>query len=324
MRVGVIGVGAHAVNAMLPSLPVAGLTLAATCARHLDRAQAVASRFGAPAAFHDVERMLDEVELDGVVIIVPPDQFRSVMEPCIRRGVPVFTEKPAANDRAEAEELAALAAGAGVPVVVGYMKRFAAAYRLAREITTRPEFGRLTMGSFTWTMGPFSPRMSMRDWLFENPVHHFDLARFFFGDLGEIQVLASQGTEYTVVVGARAESDALVNLRLCTTGSWSQRNEAVEIFGEGNTVFVDNLDTCTWRPPERPEQVWRPNYTVPVAENMTGATMGFVPELVHFREVVTENLPCESDIASAAATLALTDRIAEQALGPALRQLGFL
>jgi hypothetical protein len=57
---------------------------------------------------------------------------------------------------------------------------------------------------------------------------------------------------------------------------------------------------------------------------MTGATMGFVPELVHFREVVTEHAASESDIASAAATLALTDRIAEQALGPALRQLGFL
>jgi len=105
----------------------------------------------------------------------------------------------------------------------------------------------------------------------------------------------------------------LVNIRANTTGSWKQHNEAVEIFGEGHSLFVDNIDTCTWRPPARPEHTRRPNYTVPVAPNMTSATMGFGPELEHFRRVVTEGSPNESDIASAAATLALTSQIAEQA-----------
>jgi hypothetical protein len=59
--------------------------------------------------------------------------------------------------------------------------------------------------------------------------------------------------------------------------------------------------------------VWRPNYTVPLAANMTGATMGFVPELEHFRLVVEEGVSCRSDMASAAATLELTTTIAELA-----------
>jgi myo-inositol 2-dehydrogenase / D-chiro-inositol 1-dehydrogenase len=317
MRVGAVGVGAHAANAILPNLPVAGLTLAATCSRHLDRAQAAAARFGAQLAFDDVDRMLDEVELDGVVVVVPVDQFAPVIRACIARGVPVFTEKPAANDAAEAQQLANEAAAAGVPIVVGYMKRFAGAYRQARELAAQPEFGALTMGSFTWSMGPFADRFSLRDWLFENPVHHFDLARFFFGELGDLHVLNRAGTEYAVAILARSESGALVNLRINTTGSWAQQNEAVEIFGEGHSLFVDNIDTCIWRPPERPERVWRPNYTVPVAENMTGSTMGFLPELAHFREIVTEGAPNESDLASAAATLRLTSEIAERVLNDA-------
>jgi predicted dehydrogenase len=105
MRVGAVGVGAHAVNAILPNLPVAGLTLAATCARHLDRAQTAAARFGARLAFDDVDRMLDEVALDGVVVVVPVDQFAPVIRACIARGVPVFAEKPAANDASEAQQL---------------------------------------------------------------------------------------------------------------------------------------------------------------------------------------------------------------------------
>ena len=313
IRVGAVGVGVHAVNAILPSLPVVDLRLVATCARHLDRAQAVANRFGAASAFDDVERMLDEVELDGVVVVVPPDQFAPVIRACLRRGVPVFSEKPAANDAAEAAHLAEEAAAAGVTVMVGYMKRFAYAYRLARDLMSRDGFGRPTLASFTWSMGPFSDRFDFRDWLFENPVHHFDLARFFCGELTDVHVARAAGREYTVVVTAASQSGAVVSIRANTTGSWEQRNEAVEIFGEGHSLFVDNLDTCTHRPPERPERVWRPNYTVPLAGNMTGATMGFVTELEHFRRVVADGVPCESDLASAAATLALTERILEAA-----------
>lgn len=127
-------------------------------------------------------------------------------------------------------------------------------------------------------------------------------------------MVRGKGNEHTVVVTAASTSGAIVNIRANTTGSWEQRNETVEIFGEGHSLFVDNLGTCVWRPPKRPERVWRPNYTVPTVANMTGATMGFATELEHFRRVVLEGAPCESDIASAAATLNLTTRIAEQVL----------
>jgi predicted dehydrogenase len=313
LRVGAVGVGVHAVNAILPTLPVAGFELAATCARHLDRAEAVGRRFGAARAFDDVERMLAESELDAVVVVVPPEQFAAVIGVCIRRGVPVFTEKPAANDAAEAHELAAQAAEAGVVVMVGYMKRFAVGYQRAKELIARPEFGAPTLGSFSWSMGPFADRFDLRDWLFENVVHHVDLARFFLGELSDVHVARGPGREHTVVVTASSESGAVVSIRANTTGSWEQRNEAVEIFGNGHSLYVDNLDTCIHRPPERPEHVWRPNYTVPVAANMTGATMGFATELEHFRRVLSDGVPCESDIASAAATLDLTGAIASAA-----------
>jgi predicted dehydrogenase len=311
-RVGAVGVGVHAVNAILPSLPVAGFELAATCARHLERAEAVGRRFGAAQAFDDVERMLDACQLDAVVVVVPPEEFAGVISACFRRGVPVFSEKPAANDAAEAHALAAQAAEAGVVVMVGYMKRFAVGYQRAKELIARPEFGAPTLGSFSWSMGPFADRFDVRDWLFENVVHHVDLARFFLGELSDVHVARGPGREHTVVVTASSASGAVVSIRANTTGSWEQRNEAVEIFGSGHSLHVDNLDTCTYRPPERPEQVWRPNYTVPVAANMTGATMGFVTELEHFRRVLSEGVPCESDIASAAATLDLTGTIVER------------
>jgi hypothetical protein len=93
-------------------------------------------------------------------------------------------------------------------------------------------------------------------------VHHFDLARFFFGELDDLHVVRARGTEHTVVVTAFSSSGAAVSIRA----------------------------------------------------NTTGATLGFATELEHFRRVVTEAQPCESDIASAAASLELTTRITEQVL----------
>jgi predicted dehydrogenase len=313
-RVGAIGVGPHAVTSLLPALPAAGLRLVATCARHLDRAEAAAAQFGAEAAFDSVERMLDSVELDGAIVVVPPDQFSDVIGACIRRGLPTFAEKPAADDADEATRLAEAAAAANVPVVVGYMKRFASAYQRAKAIAATPEFGSPTMGSFTWSMGPFAHGFDLRDWLFENPVHHFDLARFFFGELHDLHVKVRPGKEHAVVVSATSDSGALVSICANTTGSWEQQNESVQIWGEGHAVVVDNVDTCVWRPSERPEQIWRPNYTLPSPANTTGSTLGFATELAHFRSVLADRATPESDIASAAATLALTARIVEQAL----------
>jgi predicted dehydrogenase len=313
-RVAVVGAGVHTNAAIIPSLAPAGLVLAAVSARHLERAEATAARFGGVPAFDDVERMIDAVRPDAVAVVVPPDQFFTVIATCVRAGVPVFAEKPAADNADEAAELAALAEATGVPVMVGYMKRFATGYRRAKEICSSLAFGELTLGSFTWSMGPFAHRFDLRDWLFENPVHHFDLARFFFGELADVDVRRAPGTEHTVVVTASSASGAVVSIRANTTGSWQQRNEAIELHGNGHSLVVENLDTCIWRPPEQPEQVWRPNYTVPVPANMTGATTGFVTQLEHFRRVLAGGVPCESDIASAAATLRLTATIVDQAL----------
>jgi predicted dehydrogenase len=311
VRVGVVGVGGHATNAILPNLAPAGLTVAAVCSRHLDRARAAAAAFGAVRAYDNPAAMLDQEDVDGVVVVVPPDQYGPLVRLCLERGLPVFVDKPGAGSAQEADDLAAHARDAGVPVMVGYMKRFAPAYRQARALMSTVDFGPPSMGSFTWAMGPMAGRMDMREWLYENPVHHLDLARFLFGELHDLRVHVGANTpEHTVAVVARSDAGAVVNLRLCTTGSWAQRNESVEVFGLGHSLAVDNVDTCTYRPPSPPEQVWRPNYTVPESRNASSTTMGFGPELRHFADVVRGQATCESTMSSAAATFRLAQQVA--------------
>lgn len=307
LRVGAIGCGSHSTTAIWPELPAAGLVLQAVCSRDIDHATAAAQRFGVNRAFDNAERMLDEIELDALVV----EAFVQYIRLAIERGLPAFVEKPGANSAEEASALAAQATEAGVEVVVGYQKRFGTAFRKAKSLIAERDFGQPTLGSFTWAMGPFHQRFSLRDWLFENPVHHFDLARYFLGEISGLEARVIEvGREFALVVAGRSSSGALVSIRANTTASWEQHNEAVEIFGLGHSVLVDNVDTCVYRPPDGPELVWRPNYTVPSPATFSGQTLGYGAGLAHFHDVIRGDTTADSDLASAAATLELAGEIA--------------
>lgn len=311
MRVGVVGCGRHATSVLHPALVHLGFDLAATCARRLPSARAAAARFGG-VAYDDLAEMIHREDLEAVVACVPPQVYGTVIRQCVQARLPVFAEKPGAVGTAEASDLAELSEDAGVPVMVGYMKRFAPAYRRARAAMADPLFGAPSLATFTFVMGDMG--VDFDSYLVDNPVHHLDLARHLLGELHDLHVTRgrSDGGRHALTVAARADSGAVVSLQLGSTGSWQQHNESVEVFGAGSSVLVDNMDTCVLRPPEGPEQRWTPNYTIPDEANSTFTTMGFGPELTHFRDVVRGGQKCESDIASAARTLGLVEEVRAQ------------
>jgi predicted dehydrogenase len=314
LRVGAIGAGNHALGTVWPLLASNGLLLHAVTSQSLEKARSAAARFGVAHAFDDAATMVDSVDLDALIIVVAPHAYGPQVRLAAERGLPAFLEKPGAGSFAEAESLVAVVEAAGLPIVVGYQKRFAGAYRRARAIIEAPDFGPISLLSFTWAMGPFGGRFSLRDWIFENPVHHFDLARYLAGEIDDLEVHASgQGNEYAIVATGRAASGALVTIRANTTASWQQHNESLEAFGLGHTVWVDNMDTLIHRPPEPPERRWVPNYTVPAAANFSGQVLGYGTELRHFRDVVVDGVENQSNLANAGSTLRLTDRIATAA-----------
>ncbi len=308
-RVAVVGVGDHATSVLIPLIREAGFDIVATCARRRSSADAAAAKFRIAAAYDSVPEMLEGTSPDAVIAAVPPAAYSEVVRACIERGVPVLAEKPGAVDAHEAEELADLSLARGVPVMVGYMKRFAPAYRQARAVIEDAAFGSASLATFVFVMGDFET--DFRNYLIDNTVHHLDLARFLLGELGEVHARRrpSFGGRHAVAVMATSESGALVSFQFGSTGSWFQRNEWVEIVGEGASVNVDNVDTCVYRPGSRPEQVWRPNYSIPLEGNLTSTTLGFLPELLHFRDVVAGSAVCESSLESASRTLLLLRQV---------------
>jgi len=190
------------------------------------------------------------------------------------------------------------------------MKRFAPAYRRTLQVLKSDLFGPVTMASFTFVIGPGFGG-DLRRYLIDNPVHMLDLARFLLGGITDLRAEFRESDEcgHALVATAHSLSDAVCSFNFSTTGSWRHRNEVVEIYGRGTAIAVDNVATSIYRPSEPPAQVWHPNFTVPEPQNSTAVLMGFVPELVHFREVAMEGKVNQSDMTSAAVTLELAEQL---------------
>jgi len=116
------------------------------CDPQADRAAALARKAGA-AACGDPERMLDEIPVDAVYVCVPPGSHGAPERAALRRGLPLFVEKPLDADLTVAEELAAEIEAAGVPTATGYHWRYFDTVERAVELLAgRPP--RLLIGSW--------------------------------------------------------------------------------------------------------------------------------------------------------------------------------
>ena len=141
IKIGWIGCGRHATWMLMPQLARSGFAIAAVCDRDPAAAQNAARQFGASQVYDDYDTMIAEADIDAVGMAVGPDvHFRATMA-AIRRGLPVFMEKPPAATAAQAEELMRASDAARVPVAVGFMKRYSTGNRIARNILDGGDFG---------------------------------------------------------------------------------------------------------------------------------------------------------------------------------------
>ena len=143
MRVGLVGLGRfgrlHA--AVLANAP--GVTLAAVCDPDPLALADVGDRYDVAGRYPDMTAMLDTAHLDAVFVVSPEPLHAAQAMLAIDRRLPVFLEKPLGLTVAEGEAVASAAAGAGVPLQVGFLLRFEAQHALIKQAVANGDFGEL-------------------------------------------------------------------------------------------------------------------------------------------------------------------------------------
>lgn len=197
LKIGVIGLGRMGkLYANVLATQVAGVYLYAAADTGEQERAWVSAECHVPHTFADAHELLALPELDAVVISTPTSTHHDLVIAAANAGKAIFCEKPLALTLAENHQAIEAVAQAQVPLQVGFMRRFDAAYQKAQALIAIGQIGRpITFRSIG--RDPFCPRREYADpalsggLIVDMAIHDFDLARWLMGS--EVERVSAEG-----------------------------------------------------------------------------------------------------------------------------------
>ena len=219
VKMGVIGLGRMGqLYTNLLSSQINGAKLYAVAEIHEQARSRVAGEFDITRAFADFHELLALPELDAVIIATPTSTHHDLVVAAAEAGKAILCEKPLALTLAETRSAQEAVARAQVPLQVGFMRRFDAAYQKAKTLIDSGQIGfPVTFKSLS--RDPFCPRPEYADpaksggLILDMAIHDFDLARWLMSS--EVERVTAEGTTLVckVLESVGDIDNALINMR---------------------------------------------------------------------------------------------------------------
>ncbi|MBT4856677.1 Gfo/Idh/MocA family oxidoreductase [Candidatus Uhrbacteria bacterium] len=139
LNIGIIGAGyigrEHARSIRLTASMFGGkVKLAAIADKNLEAAKAVASDYDIPLTTDDVDKILDDPNINVVFSCVPTKFHIDIIRKATKKGKAVFCEKPFAVTLEQAHEVHEILTNSSAPHQVGFVLRYAPTYVALKKI----------------------------------------------------------------------------------------------------------------------------------------------------------------------------------------------
>ena len=257
VRIGVLGVGRiGTMHAELIARQVPGAALAMVQDINGDLAAAVGAGLDVPNTT-DVDELLASPDVDAVAVCSSTDTHVALLIAAATAGKAIFCEKPISLDLGKVDEALTAIKASGVPMQVGFNRRFDPAHASVRAAVIDGSVGDVHLVRIT-SRDPAPPPISyikVSGGLFlDMMVHDFDMARFVTGS-EVVDVYAQAAVRVDPAIGEAGDVDtAVVVLRHengCITTIDNSRqavygyDQRVEAFGSGGLAASENPLTHT-------------------------------------------------------------------------------
>jgi myo-inositol 2-dehydrogenase / D-chiro-inositol 1-dehydrogenase len=202
---------------------------------------------------------INDPAVEAVVISTPTTTHASLIELALRAGKAVWSEKPIALDLVETNRVVVLWRTTGLPVQLGFMRRFDPGYVRAKELIESGELGRIEQFR-AYSRDTYPPsadfiKNSGGSFL-DMSVHDFDLARFLVGEVEEVSAWGSvlidqrfgDGDDIdTAVIMLRFRNGALGVVEMSRRSAWGY-DIRTEVAGATGKVVVEapHKTPVTW------------------------------------------------------------------------------
>jgi myo-inositol 2-dehydrogenase/D-chiro-inositol 1-dehydrogenase len=222
---------------------------------HEPSARAVAEATGAKVA--DAEQALADPSMDAVLIASSTDTHADLIEAAARAGKAILCEKPIDLSSARVEACLAVVAQAGVPLMIGFQRRFDAHFRALKQAIDDGRIGAVEMVAIT-SRDPEPPPpeyIKVSGGLYRDMmIHDFDMARWLLGE-EPVSVYATGSCLVDPEIGRLGDVDSAMVLlktgsgKLCQI-SCSRRaaygyDQRIEVHGLKGMARADNVRQST-------------------------------------------------------------------------------
>lgn len=301
VRLCMVGAGNHSSRNIVPIFYFLKeeAEVVANCDLEVEKARVLGERFGIRRHYADYERMIEEEQPDGVIVCISDTAHAELAPRIMRMGRHVYVEKPHAPSLEKSKRMLEVSRETGRICMVAFKKRFAPAYRKARQAIDSEEFGRPTM--IRMYRGKGGSPSDDPAYLWRWGCHVTDLIHYLFGQVEQVQAFKSRQDWSSVTLNLQFVNGAAGTLIYCSPGpNW----EEVTAVGEGMAgLHVSNSIFLTRYHGNAPAGGHQPSF---VAGNThSSVEMGFVGELQEFVAAIREGRQPESNIAQATHTRAL-------------------
>jgi myo-inositol 2-dehydrogenase/D-chiro-inositol 1-dehydrogenase len=192
VRFGLIGFGAwgsHHARAIAES---AQAELSAIAVRSPARQAEARERHPTAEIVADYHELLKRADLEVIDVVLPTDLHYPVAADVLRAGKHLLLEKPMALKLADCEELIRLAREGGRLLAIGHEFRLSSLWGKVKEMIDAEAIGEPLYALIELWRNPYRTGADgwryqidrVGNWILEEPIHFFDLARWYFSKLG--------------------------------------------------------------------------------------------------------------------------------------------
>jgi myo-inositol 2-dehydrogenase/D-chiro-inositol 1-dehydrogenase len=190
--------------------------------------------------------------VDAVFITTPNTKHTAIAQAAIEGARHVFCEKPVATSVEEARLVLNAASGSKSVVQVGHNRRFAPVYTTLKQMLSESgpahsahvKMNRGELINPEWVGDP----QVTGGFLYETPIHMFDMMRFLFGEVASLDAVGSsheypEPDDFSVLL--RFESGMHATMATSADASWLFPYERVEVFCHHRTFVTREMESIT-------------------------------------------------------------------------------
>jgi myo-inositol 2-dehydrogenase/D-chiro-inositol 1-dehydrogenase len=193
VRFGLVGYGLWGVHHGRAIAKTEGAVLAAVAERSEQSRAAAKNAHPDAFVYNDYRKLLTRDDIDAIDVVVPSHLHYEVAKAALEAGKHVLLEKPMVLQLQHADELIALADQKGKLLAVDHEMRLSALWGKVKELIDQgvvgtPQYLLLELSRFPYRFGSEGWRFDIQrvgNWILEEPIHFFDLARWYMADYGE-------------------------------------------------------------------------------------------------------------------------------------------